>query len=1100
MLNADDQKHHFKMYKRGKVWVTIGIVALTWQIGGMTSQAATTRVTVPTVTPKTTDDAVPVKAKTTTLRTKTVKPKTDDQKTTQTGHSKTTADAQVKSDHSQVKVEAPKTENQAVKPISKPTSATNQAQSEPSTQPFKPTHNTIPTDQSVTQPVVVVKPAKVGSQPQLAINQSTKNSVVQPVAAPLGSTNDNNTNPTKPTPAKDYAAYNQTTNLDKGILGTSEWWIDAGDVLHIGGGQLADTHVWDDYDPNKAETDHNPANEKKASRRTGIKPRTQGISIWGNEATNINRIILEDTIKTSADASGLFYNLTSLSQIDHLSRLDTRQATNMAFMFAMDFSLAQLDLSHFQTANVTNMNGTFTGLSSLESLDLSSLNTGQVIDMTEMLAENASLTQLDLSTLDTHNVVKMSGLLMDDSSLERLNLTHLDTSNVTLMDEMFQGLDAIQDLDVSGLNTGKVVDMTAMFGRDDDAYPMDPEDPEESAPIENPMTLDLSNFDMRHLDYALGMLDLPLIEITLGKNSILTLDVPYYNEQHELIKQQTMALNTFAPNTEYEGQQYTGRWVNTKTHQVYTTAQLMALYTLKGERPVATYQQQKNLDVKDSVIKLGTPWQVADNFVSATNADGSAVSVNESLIKIKNQPNTQVLGKTLVTYEFTNSTGFLATSQAQVIVTGILLTETHKQLTVGTTWQPLSNVKLAVNSAGDVVTTTGVTATIFDANGQPVTNFHVPGQYHVTYQLKDDPTSLVTIPVTVVNLAAIEAKNSAIKLGTVWQPSDNFSAVDENGHTLAPTAPGVHLTGRPNTKVPGNYHVTYTYTDMTNHQASKEATVTVAGLLLKQDQANLITTANWQPQANLKLAVNADGKSLTAGEMQITAQPVTGHTTTTSLAQLTGPGTYVVTYQFTDQLGTHQAQTRVTVVSHAMIKAHDQLVAAGDSWHPKAGFVTATDEYGRPLAWSAITVTGRVDVDQAGQYPVTYSYVDAAGNLTRQTTTVTVLAASVPTQPTDNHHQGEQSKLRPQPAAEKPTIVKPITVKPVIVKATTVAAAKPAKISHTDQSVLKPLYQPASPVTLPKTDEAPTTAISIMGLVGLLMSSWLAGVAWLKRH
>lgn len=1051
MQKTTDHQRHFKMYKHGKMWLTAGITVVAWQVGGLVSQAANT---VPIQTAATKTSVIAPATKSTTLR----------QSTNIDKANRATVSAPLAPKKSlettASKVVGQQTES---KPQPQPTlSVTQPAPAKPkSAQVVQAQPATVQTSsQPVKAPVDQVQASKSSSEhtskpkpTEKSVPNEPVKSAIQPDKQPIKRSG---TDPTAPTTAKDYPAYKQTTNLDQGLFGTSEWWVDANRNLHIGAGQLADTHIWDNYDPDQTAD----FSRNRAARLSSDN------SLWGSEKDNINKIIFEDTVKTGADASGLFAGFDSLSEIIGLTKLETSQATNMAFMFAMDFKLTQLDLSNFKTANVTNMNGSFVGLSSLETIDVSKLDTHNVTDMTEMLAENANLTQLDLSTLDTHNVTRMTGMLMDDASLTQLNMTHLDTSNVTRMDYMLHGLDSLQTIDVSGFNTSQVVDMRAMFGRDAPEYFTDSE-----MPIENPLSLDLSNFEMGKVDSLLELLKVPLQTITLGHGSRLTVAVPYQDDQGYEHEQQTTGLSAaYEANTVYDGKLYTGKWVNTQTQQVYTTAELVALYSETGARPVATYRQQTNLEVKDTVVKLGTTWQAADNFVSATNADGSAVEVDNPLIQVDQQPNTQQPGRYQVSYHFVNSEDVATSRQAQTVVTGILLNETSKQLSTVAPWTPLDNVKLAVDATGAVVTTTGVHATIIDENNQVVTTVNIPGRYRVNYYLADNPTNVATMQLTVYNLANVTAKDSAMTLGETWQASDNFTVTDENGQLLTSAAMMPQLTGQPNTQVPGNYTVSYTTTDPAGNRLTVTATVTVAGIQLKQPRLNLVTTANWQPQENLVSAVNAAGQRLAITELQVVVTAMINRLQAKagSLSQLTVPGTYMVSYQFIDRLGSHQAQTLVTVTSQASVNARDQQLQLGESWQPRAGFVSATDEAGRPLAWNMIKVTGQVATQRPGHYLVSYSYTDAAGNTTTKTTTVTVLATHAVAKP-DNDNR---------PASSQTT-----------------------KVATPQPNLKKLAVQPThSNAKLPQTDDSQLDAISTIGLVGLAMTGWLTVLAYRKKH
>ena len=75
------------------------------------------------------------------------------------------------------------------------------------------------------------------------------------------------------------------------------------------------------------------------------------------------------------NASCLFANLSEIMQIEGLNKLDTKQVTDMSYMFSNCKGLTNLDLSNFKTENVTDMSGMFYDCKSLTNLDVSKFNT-----------------------------------------------------------------------------------------------------------------------------------------------------------------------------------------------------------------------------------------------------------------------------------------------------------------------------------------------------------------------------------------------------------------------------------------------------------------------------------------------------------------------------------------------------------------------------------------------------------------------------------------------------------------------------------------------------------------------------------------------------
>ncbi|WP_444302628.1 BspA family leucine-rich repeat surface protein, partial [Leyella stercorea] len=88
-------------------------------------------------------------------------------------------------------------------------------------------------------------------------------------------------------------------------------------------------------------------------------------------------------------------------------KFDTRNVTDMSFIFNECENLTSLDVSNFDTKNVTYMFCMFQGCINLTSLDVSNFDTQNVTNMGGMFNGCINLTSLDLSNFDTQNVTDM---------------------------------------------------------------------------------------------------------------------------------------------------------------------------------------------------------------------------------------------------------------------------------------------------------------------------------------------------------------------------------------------------------------------------------------------------------------------------------------------------------------------------------------------------------------------------------------------------------------------------------------------------------------------------------------------------------------------
>ena len=120
---------------------------------------------------------------------------------------------------------------------------------------------------------------------------------------------------------------------------------------------------------------------------------------------------------TPTSLSRFFKDLTKLETITGLEYLNTKNVTDMRYMFFNCSSLTSLDVTHFNTANVTDMSYMFFSCSSLTSLDVTKFNTVNVTNMSYMFTGCSSLTSLYLTNFNTEKVTNMGNMFFDCSSL-----------------------------------------------------------------------------------------------------------------------------------------------------------------------------------------------------------------------------------------------------------------------------------------------------------------------------------------------------------------------------------------------------------------------------------------------------------------------------------------------------------------------------------------------------------------------------------------------------------------------------------------------------------------------------------------------------------
>lgn len=136
--------------------------------------------------------------------------------------------------------------------------------------------------------------------------------------------------------------------------------------------------------------------------------------------------------------SYMFYNCSNLTALD-VSNFNTKNVRNASYMFSSCSGLTSLDISNFDTQNATNMYGMFNNCSGLSSLNLSNFNTNSATNIGNMFHNCKNLTFLDLSNFNTQNVTSMVYMFQGCSNLTALNINGFSISKVSNSDNMFDG-------------------------------------------------------------------------------------------------------------------------------------------------------------------------------------------------------------------------------------------------------------------------------------------------------------------------------------------------------------------------------------------------------------------------------------------------------------------------------------------------------------------------------------------------------------------------------------------------------------------------------------------------------------------------------------
>ena len=194
--------------------------------------------------------------------------------------------------------------------------------------------------------------------------------------------------------------------------------------------------------------------------------KNQCIRLGINNNTTIKSVVFDKSFNTYALTSlkGFFSGCSNLETISGLDYLNTKNVTDMSYMFYDCIKLPSLNLSKFNTANVTDMSYMFSGCQKLPSLDLSKFNTANVTNMSNMFDDCNKLSSLTLSeSFNTVNVTNMAEMFKNCRELSSLDISKFNTAKVTNMSNMFYHCINLPSLNLSRFNTAKVKDMSYMF-------------------------------------------------------------------------------------------------------------------------------------------------------------------------------------------------------------------------------------------------------------------------------------------------------------------------------------------------------------------------------------------------------------------------------------------------------------------------------------------------------------------------------------------------------------------------------------------------------------------------------------------------------------
>ena len=183
------------------------------------------------------------------------------------------------------------------------------------------------------------------------------------------------------------------------------------------------------------------------------------------EGTKLSSIDLSVVnLSRISNLSYMFKDAKDLTSITFGPAFDTRNITDMSYMFDGCERLNTIDLSNFNTANVINMEHMFSR-SGVDTITLpATFTTNNVRSMGYMFASCSNLDSINANQLNVENVATMSHMFYNCPQLTNLNISNFNTSNAHSMDNMFALCSNLQNLTFGGnFNTENVTDLSDMF-------------------------------------------------------------------------------------------------------------------------------------------------------------------------------------------------------------------------------------------------------------------------------------------------------------------------------------------------------------------------------------------------------------------------------------------------------------------------------------------------------------------------------------------------------------------------------------------------------------------------------------------------------------
>lgn len=420
--------------------------------------------------------------------------------------------------------------------------------------------------------------------------------------------------------------------------------------------------------------------------------------------------------------------------------------------------------------------------------------------------------------------------------------------------------------------------------------------------------------------------------------------------------------------------------VNTKKEGTYklkysvtdkgkNTRSVTRVITVKKDK-----EKPKITGATNKTVYMGYSFDPKTSVIATDNVDGNITSK----ITISGKVNVNDVGIYKLQYTAKDKTGNKTTVTRTITVKKDM---TRPQITgagditinYGNSFDPKSGVKATDNIDGTITSKMTITGSV---------NVRKVGTYKLVYSIKDKTNNKTTVTRTInivdkvkptLTGAGLNDRTFAIGIYDNFPPlSGGITAYDNADGNLTSE---IKVEGEVNVDKAGIYTLIYSVTDKSGNKTTAERKVTVIDNIPPKisgaDNRRVLYFDHFDPMEGITSSDNNDG-DLTS---KVVVKAI-GEELNTSDLSLSGTFTYE--YSVSDEAGnttTIKRQVTLTYREADFLGTNDVKINLGETFDPLKG-VTAIDYSNSKDVTSLIEVSGYVDVNSIGTYPLTYRIFD----------------------------------------------------------------------------------------------------------------------------